>query len=152
MDEPTERSSGEGDLIDVDSAFDGEFDAAELPATVDRAALRRMQLVSNFLDDSIRIPGTSYRIGADPIIGVIPGAGDAVTTVLSLYIVAEAARLGVSPATLLRMIANVSIDLAGGSVPYLGGLFDAAWKANKRNVELFGEDRRSANEVTIDVE
>ena len=139
MDEPDDAGDGGGDSLDLADAFDAEFEA-DLPETVDRAAVRRMKLVATFLDESVRIPGTNYRIGADPIIGVVPGAGDVVSAALSMYIVAESARLGVSPTTLLKMIANVSIDVAGGTVPYVGGLFDAAWKANKRNVELFVED------------
>ena len=145
MDDTTERNDGDepglGGLEpdDLESAFDVEFEEG-LPESVDRSAVRRMQLVANFLDESIRIPGTSYRIGVDPIIGAVPAAGDVVSAALSMYIVAESARLGVSQKTLLRMIANVSIDVAGGTIPYVGGVFDAAWKANKRNLELFVED------------
>ena len=145
MDDPTERDDGSGSGLggpesdEIESAFDVEFEEG-LPESVDRSAVRRMQLVANFLDDSIRIPGTSYRIGVDPIIGVVPAAGDVVSAALSMYIVAESARLGVSQTTLLRMIANVSIDVAGGTIPYVGGVFDAAWKANKRNMQLFVED------------
>ena len=142
--------------LDLEDAFDLEFEEG-LPDTVDEAAVRRMQIVANFLDDSIRIPGTDYRIGVDPILGVLPGAGDVVSAALSTYIVAESARLGVSQTTLLKMIANVSIDLAGGALPVVGGLFDAVFKANKRNLDLFFEDvgaREPPEEdvVRIDVE
>lgn len=123
----------------LSAAFDVEFED-NLPETVDEAAVRRMRLVATLLDESLRIPGTNYRIGIDPILGVLPGAGDLVGAGLSLYIVAEAARLGVSPPTLLKMLANVSVDVAGGAVPVVGGVFDAVWKANKRNVELFVRD------------
>lgn len=99
-----------------------------------------MHVVATLLDDSVRVPGTSYRIGIDPLVGILPGAGDAVTGLVSLYIVAESARLGVSQTTLLRMLANVAIDVGGGSVPVLGDIFDAAWKANRRNVELALDD------------
>jgi hypothetical protein len=119
---------------DLASAFDARID--DLPASVDRAAVRRMRFVACLLDDSVRVPGTDFRIGLDPLLGVLPGAGDAVTGALSLYIVVESARLGVSYRTLLTMLAHVGIDVAGGSIPVVGDFFDAVWKANARNFEL----------------
>ena len=111
-----------------------EYDG-EIPSSVDAAALHRMEAVAHALDESIRIPGTNASVGIDPILGVVPVAGDLVSAGISIYIVAEAAYLGVSFTTLLRMIANISIDVVGGSVPLLGTLFDSFWKANVRNVE-----------------
>ena len=119
-------------------AFETRID--DLPASVDRAAVRRMRFVARVLDDSVRIPGTSFRIGIDPLLGLLPVAGDLVSGALSLYVVLEAARLGVPYGTLVRMLANVAIDVAGGSVPVIGDLFDAAWKANTRNVGLALDD------------
>jgi hypothetical protein len=117
-----------------ESRFGAEYDG-EIPPGVDEAALHRMEAVAHALDESVRIPGTSARVGLDPILGAVPVAGDLVSGAVSLYIVAESARLGVSRATLLRMIANIAIDVVGGSVPYVGTLFDSFWKANVRNVE-----------------
>lgn len=119
-----------------------QFDARveNLPESVDRAAIERMRVVATILDDSIRVPGTSYRIGLDPLLGIAPVAGDLITGALSMYIVLESARLGVSYLTLLKMMANISLDIVGGSVPLVGDLFDAVWKANKRNFELVLED------------
>lgn len=122
------QRSADAPVVD---AFDGE-----IPESVDVAAVRRMRAVARLLDESVRVPGTRFRIGLDPIVGILPGAGDALTGALSLYVVVESARLGVSYTTLLRMLANVGIDVVGGSVPVLGDLFDAMWKANVRNVEL----------------
>lgn len=118
--------------------FESRFDVAydgEIPPGVDEAALRRMEAVAHALDESVRIPGTNATVGIDPILGALPVAGDLVSTGISLYIVAESANLGVSYTTLLRMIANISIDVVGGSIPVVGTLFDSFWKANKRNVE-----------------
>ena len=67
---------------------------------------------------------------------------------MSVYIVLESARLGVPFLTLLRMIANVALDFAVGSVPVVGTLFDAVWKANQKNVELAVE---SLDGESIDV-
>jgi len=87
----------------------------------------------------------------------VPVVGDAVSGVVSLYIVVEAARLGVSYGTLLRMIANVAVDIAVGSLPIVGDAFDALWKSNRRNLRLVIDDlRRDAEQqqttVDIDVE
>ena len=130
----------------------------ELPDSVDQAAVDRMRLVARLLDDAVRVPGTNYRIGLDPIMGAAPIAGDVITGLVSLYIVAESARLGVSYQTLLKMMLNVSIDVGGGSIPVLGTLFDAAWKSNQRNVKLLVDElkeqasRADQEPKTIDVD
>jgi len=100
------------------------------------AALGRIRAVAHLLDESIRVPGTSFRIGIDPIIGLLPIAGDLATAVCSLYIVAEAIRLGVPKRTLVRLLANIALDTLLGSIPIVGDLFDAYWKANVRNADL----------------
>lgn len=89
-----------------------------------------------WLDSSIVVPGTRFRIGIDALIGLVPGIGDLIGTALSAYIVAAAARRGLPGSVLLRMAFNVGIEAIVGAVPILGDLFDAAWKANQRNVAL----------------
>jgi hypothetical protein len=100
------------------------------------AALGRIRTVAHILDESVRVPGTTLRVGLDPIIGLLPVAGDFATAVCSLYIVAEAIRLGVPKRTLLRLLVNIAVDMLFGSVPVVGDLFDAYWKANVKNAEL----------------
>jgi hypothetical protein len=99
-------------------------------------SLQRIQRLAWLLDNSLPIPGTRIRIGLDPLIGLIPGAGDLIGALLSGYIVAESARLGASRSTLLRMAWNVLVETAVGLIPLLGDLFDAGWKANQRNIAL----------------
>lgn len=84
----------------------------------------------------MRIPGTELRFGIDPILGLIPGFGDAAGAVLAGWILVESYRMGASRATLLRMAGNVAIDAVVGAIPILGDLFDFVWKANLRNVAL----------------
>jgi len=84
----------------------------------------------------MRIPGTNLRFGLDPILGLIPGAGDAAGAVLAAWILVAAIRLGASRATVVRIAGNVALDAAVGAVPLLGDIFDFAWKANLRNVAL----------------
>lgn len=99
-------------------------------------ALRRSGKMSHLLDEAVRIPGTSFRVGVDPILGVLPIGGDTVALLLSLYPVVEAARLGLPRSVLARMLLNVILDAVIGSIPVVGTLFDAAWKANERNLRL----------------
>jgi hypothetical protein len=104
--------------------------------------LRRIKRIRNLaylLDNSIRIPGTKYRIGLDPIIGLIPGVGDTIGAILSVYIVSESARLGVPKRTLLHMIYNIGVEALVGAIPIAGDIFDAAWKANAKNAALLDE-------------
>ena len=124
---------------DFGSRLDIEYDG-ELPASVDRSALNRMATVAYVLDESVRIPGIGYRVGVDPVLGILPVAGDVVSAGFSLYIVAESAYLGVSLTTLVRMLASITVDVAGGSIPVVGTLADVAWKANKHTVGLAVRD------------
>lgn len=129
----TDDSSG------VAESFD-HLDAEDVPDSVDRAALDRMQTVAKLLDEAVTVPGTRFKVGLDPLLGSVPVVGDAVSAAVSLYIVGESARLGVSYGTLLKMLANVGIDSVGGAIPYVGVVFDAFWKANKWNLELLFEE------------
>ena len=92
--------------------------------------------MSHLLDEAIRVPGTNFRVGADPILGVLPVGGDSVALLLSLYPIVEAARLGLPRSVVGRMLLNVLLDAVVGSIPLLGSVFDAVWKANERNVAL----------------
>ena len=87
------------------------------------------------LDSSIPLPfGRS--IGLDGIIGLIPGIGDAVGAALSSIIIFVAWRSGAPGAVLLRMTGNVAVESLVGTIPIAGDLFDFAFKANQRNVQL----------------
>ena len=97
---------------------------------------RRVRVLAKLLDNSIAIPGTGWKIGLDPIVGLIPGIGDLIGAVLSAYIILEAARADVPGFVLVRMLVNVGFDTLLGAVPAVGDLFDAAWKSNTRNVAL----------------
>ena len=100
------------------------------------ASLQRLRKFSRLLDNAIGIPGTPFRVGLDPILGLIPGAGDFLGTALSAYFVIEAARLGLPRSTLGRMVFNILLESVVGSIPVLGDLFDFAWKANTKNMAL----------------
>ena len=96
----------------------------------------RLGRLAWLLDSSIPIPGTRFSIGLDALIGLFPVVGDVVGVFLSSYIVKEAAALGVSRSTLMRMVFNVAVEGLVGMIPFAGDVFDAAFKANQRNVRL----------------
>ncbi|HEV2711038.1 MAG TPA: DUF4112 domain-containing protein [Edaphobacter sp.] len=95
-----------------------------------------LDLLSHVLDDFLRIPGTSIRFGLDGIVGVIPGIGDVIGGIASCIIIVAAWMRGVSYVTLVRMAANVGIEVIVGSIPIVGDMFDIAWRANRRNYAL----------------
>lgn len=105
--------------------------------TAERLAnLNHIRKLSRLMDTAIRIPGIGFRIGLDPIIGLIPGAGDLISTAFSAYIIFLAARFGLPRQILAKMIFNISLEAAVGSVPLVGDLFDAYYKSNIRNLAL----------------
>lgn len=106
--------------------------------------LHRIRRLSRVMDTAVRIPGTKLRFGLDSIIGLVPGIGDAATAGISAWIVREAYASGVPSRVLMRMLGNIAIDFAGGSIPLAGDVFDVYWKANHRNVELLEDLLRNS--------
>lgn len=98
--------------------------------------LLRARVVARVLDDLLPVPGTSWRVGLDPLLGLIPGVGDWVSWGVGLNLLWSAWRMGGGTGLLLRMSGNLLLDAAVGAVPFLGDLFDFAWKANDRNLSL----------------
>jgi hypothetical protein len=103
------------------------------------ARVERLERLSRLLDTAFVIPGTGIRFGVDAIIGIIPGVGDWAGVALSSLIVIEAARIGIPPALLARMIGNVVIEGVIGYVPIAGDVIDVFWRANRRNMALLRE-------------
>jgi hypothetical protein len=100
---------------------------------------KSLDQLSRWMDGLFRIPGVGWRFGLDALVGLIPGVGDTLSSLVSFYILAAGVRYGVPKVTLLRMGANLGIDYLLGSIPFLGDLFDFAWKANEMNVALIRE-------------
>ena len=100
---------------------------------------RRLAYIAWLLDSSIPVPGTRFTVGLDALIGLFPFLGDLVGVVLSSYILSEASRLGAPKSVLMRMTANIAIEGVVGIVPFAGDVFDAAFKANQRNVKLLNQ-------------
>ncbi len=106
----------------------------------ERAALEtslgRLDRLARLMDDQFELPLVRYRIGLDPILGIIPGGGDWVTWVVGVYIFWEALGMDIPRRKLARMVYNLVVDLIGGYVPGVGDVFDAIFKANRKNVDL----------------
>lgn len=100
------------------------------------ATLAHLRGLGRALDGAVTIPGLGVRVGLDPLIGLVPMVGDWIGGLLAGYIVVRAAGLGVSAATLLRMLGNLGVDALVGSVPVLGDIFDVGFRANERNLGL----------------
>jgi len=109
--------------------------------------LDALRKVAHLLDSAFVVPGTSYRVGLDPILGLVPGLGDLVSPLFTIGILWQARELAIPRVVLLRMILNVAIDSLLGAVPVVGDLFDFAWKANNKNlalVERHAQEERTA--------
>ncbi len=115
----------------------------------DAAAREKLERLSHWLDDRFAIPGANWRIGLDGIIGLVPGIGDVVTTALAAYIVIEARRMGVPKTVLMRMIKNVVVDAAVGSVPLIGDVIDIRMKTNRKNLALLNDYFDSLREIEV---
>lgn len=106
----------------------------------ERQWLQRMTVL---LDTRFRIPGTRITFGLDPILGLLPVAGDLVSAIVTAIMIIVYVRLGVPDRVAVRMVGNLVIDLIFGSIPVLGTVFDVGFKANVRNrrlaEEFFGE-------------
>ena len=100
-------------------------------------ARRRVARLAWLLDNEFRIPGTRFRVGVEPIVGLLPGIGDVLSGAFGGYIVLEALMAGVPRIVVARMAANVLLDMTVGAIPILGDAFDFVYKSNTRNVRLF---------------
>lgn len=109
--------------------------SAPTPAHLE-ASLVRLETLAMLLDSAITIPGTKIAMGLDAVLGLVPVLGDAISGAIGSYIIWEARRFGAPRWLIARMIANTTLDTVIGSVPFVGDLFDVAFKSNRKNVAL----------------
>ena len=100
------------------------------------ATLNRIRKFTYLMDSAFRVPIIGFRFGLDPVIGLVPGAGDVVSTAFSAYLIYLAARFQLPPQIFRQMIFNVALEAAVGTVPLVGDIFDAFYKSNIRNLAL----------------
>lgn len=112
------------------------------------AALARLEALAKVMDSAFKIPGTEVRMGFDALLGLVPVVGDAIAGAISSYLIWEANKLGVPKLVLGRMVANTAIDTALGSIPFVGDMFDVAYRANSKNVALLRRHLEKTHAVT----
>lgn len=99
-------------------------------------ALERVRRIAHWTDNAFRIPGTPWRFGLQPIIGIVPVAGDLLGLAITSYALQQAWTLGAPRPLLWRMVGNAIADFLIGLMPGVGDLGDAVFKANARNLRL----------------
>lgn len=101
--------------------------------------LKWVERIAYLLDEKFRLPGTNFRFGLDPVMNLIPVAGDISGFVVAAALVFVMARHGVSRKVLILMIVNIFLDALIGGIPFIGQVFDFYYKANSRNIKLLKE-------------
>jgi hypothetical protein len=101
--------------------------------------------LARLLDDFIRIPFLNVRVGLDPILGLVPWAGDTLTALFSLYLIGSAIQYRAPKVVILRMAMNVAFDYLLGIIPFVGDASDFFVKSNRWNMNLlrrYAQERR----------
>ena len=111
-------------------------------------AQRRLKRIAKLMDSQIRVPVIGLRIGADAILGLVPGFGDLLTGAIGAYLIYEAQRLGIPRSALVRMVANIAVDTAIGAIPVAGDIWDFFFRSNDRNMQILA---RHIGGLPIDV-
>ena len=99
--------------------------------------LARLRRLVRVWDEAVRVPGTRFAVGLDALVGLVPGLGDALGALVAGSVLVAALRAGVPAAVAVRMLLNIVFDACVGAIPVAGDVFDAAFRANARNVALF---------------
>jgi hypothetical protein len=97
--------------------------------------------IAYIMDEVVRVPGTKFRFGLDPLLGLIPGIGDTSSAVVSAFALIQAVRLGVPKILLTRMALNILVNEVIGVVPVVGDAFSFWFKSNARNYEIIKHHR-----------
>lgn len=110
--------------------------------------ISELEELAKLLDSKFRTP-FGFRIGWDAILGLIPGIGASITTLLSAFIIYRGLEMGTSMRVLFRMVLNVLIDNLFGAIPLLGWIGDIFWKSNEMNVALLRSYARDPHQTTL---
>lgn len=108
-------------------------------------------ILAKVLDTTIRIPGTSWYVGLDPLLGLLPGIGDVIANLIGTVILGIATRLQLPRIILARMSLNLLINGTVGAVPVIGDLFSVWFRSHARNAALLREAAlKPARETSAD--
>jgi hypothetical protein len=108
----------------------------------------QLRKLSTLMDSQYTGP-FGYKFGLDGLLGLIPVIGDFVTTAISIYIIFQAATLGCSPPTILRMGLNILIESLADMLPVVGNIFDFMWKSNNKNIDLVEQHLKNPQMTTL---
>jgi hypothetical protein len=108
----------------------------------------QLDQIAWILDNAFRIPGINWRFGIEPLIGLIPGAGDIVSGAIGLLLLIRAFQFKLPKIVIARMLLNSGLDLTIGAIPFIGDLFDFVYKSNTRNMKLFHQYAEGPAEST----
>jgi hypothetical protein len=109
-----------------------------------------LRTLVRLMDGAFVIPGTGFRVGLDPLLGLLfPGAGDVAGGLAASMLFLVAFRNGVPAVVMLRMLSNVGVDALVGAVPLVGDLFDAAYRANEKNLALLERHADPSRKPTV---
>jgi len=103
-------------------------------ADMSREAIVR--LIAHVMDNLFKVPGSNWRFGLDPLLGLLPYYGDTIANLVSAAVLSQAGRFGVPRIVIARMAMNVLINAIVGSIPVFGDAFSFWFKSNARNYEL----------------
>lgn len=101
--------------------------------------LKGVEEIARLMDAKFKVPGTNFRFGLDPILGLLPVVGDATSLAISGGLVLYMIKYGASRKVAIMMLINILLDATIGSIPVLGAIFDFFFKANTRNIKLLKE-------------
>lgn len=127
----------------------------DIPTNNNDRRLNLVKRVSKLMDEQFSIG--NFKFGIDPLLNLLPVAGDFSSYIISVAIIITAARYGVSGKVIIKMLGNATLDALIGTIPIIGWFFDFTYKANTRNVKLLtehytqGKHRGSAKPVIISI-
>lgn len=113
-------------------------------------ALLKAQKLANLLDTAVKLPIIPVRVGLDSLVGLIPGAGDAIMLLVSLRIVWLGKSLGMPKVLVAQMVKNAAIDFGLGFIPFVGDVVDIFYKANQKNVRIMERWWIGENKANVD--
>lgn len=115
-------------------------------------SLEGFRRLARLLDTRFGVPGVPFRFGLDGVIGLIPGIGDGVTTLMGLYALQVAHKHKLPLGARIKMIWNIGVDFVVGAIPLVGDLFDFAFHAHAKNLRIVERhlERRAAREIRRD--
>ncbi len=123
-------------------------------------SLERLRHIANLMDSAVTIPLLRKKVGLDPLLGLLPGGGDALGLLLSSYALWVAFELGLPRIVMMRIVVNIVLDWLIGLIPVVGDVADIFWKANQMNLQIVEAayremlaqgDSAPSKTVTIDV-